>query len=290
MKRFAMAVATVVVGSMMGGCAMEDAENEPTSAESANTGGIAEGTREAAIVVKAANETSLQALIDEAGLSKLAALAIDAYRKGDDGIEGTEDDERFESLAELDAIPHVGPNEHHALLAFARREPAAVISGRVLMPNDAPVQPPVSIYAFKTDGSKYYKFEGKLNRPYALAVDPGEYYVVAYRGPFWTAGYTNAEHFLTPVAVSAGEDAHADPNDLSARRVPVEPTSPLTFGCGETSYAGICGTTSSLDTGPGAPQDVLTWCEGNILRRKVCDYSQKCAWESDSVGFNCVAR
>jgi hypothetical protein len=277
-----MAVATVVVGSMAVGCSMEG-ENETTSAESANTGGINESTREAALVVRAANETPLQTLIDEAHLSKLAALAIDAYRKGDDEIEGTEDDEQFESLAELDAIPHVGPNELHALLAFARRKPAAIISGRVLEP------PALSIYAFKTDGSKYYKQQGPFNRrSYALAVDPGEYYVVAYSGPLWTAAFTNAEHFLASVTVAAGEEAHVDPDDLLVRWVPVEPTSPLRFGCRHWDV-GICGTTAVFQP-PTPDRDMVTWCDGHIRFQQICDYSEKCAWESDSRRFSCVPR
>lgn len=272
------------------GCATQ-AEDEAGSSESANTGGIAEGTPEAAIVLRFANDASFDELVSKARLPQLAALAIDAYRKGDDLAAGTEDDERFESLAELDRIPHVGPNEFGAMLAYADARQSAVIAGRVLLPNDSPVQPAANVYAFKTDGSRYFKYETRLNGAYALAVDPGEYYVVAYVGPVRSLVHTTSSDLPTPVRVRLGETVTGiDAHDGAARRVPIEPTSPASFGCNGKDYAGRCGTTAEFDLGPGGALDTVIWCEGNILRRKTCPDTQRCAWQSDAIGYNCVPR
>ena len=47
--------------------------------------------------------------------------------------------------------------------------------------------------------------------------------------------------------------------------------------CGDLGYAGYCGGTT------------VYWCEDGAIRQKDCAAAgQKCAWESDAVGFNCV--
>jgi hypothetical protein len=53
-------------------------------------------------------------------LSSNAASNIFAYRLGDDGVAGTDDDEQFDTLAELDAVPFVGPAAFDKLLSYAR--------------------------------------------------------------------------------------------------------------------------------------------------------------------------
>lgn len=91
------------------------------------TGGIQENTREARGVLAVANQVSLELLVagPEAGgvgLEERAAENLVAYRNGDDEVVPSEDDEKFESLKELDAIPHISSNEFIALLRFAREQ------------------------------------------------------------------------------------------------------------------------------------------------------------------------
>jgi len=89
----------------------------------ADTGGVGDGSREAAGVLRVANEISVETLRaappDGVGLISEAANNISYFRLGDDGVPGTFDDGVFRSLAELDAIPFVGPIAFHQLLAYA---------------------------------------------------------------------------------------------------------------------------------------------------------------------------
>ena len=103
----------------------------------ADTGGVAEGTPEAIGVLALANVASLSVLDVDVGLSANAANNIIAYRLGDDETAGTADDERFDTLAELDAVPFVGPVAWQSLLAYAEA------NGYVMHPQppDAPPLP-----------------------------------------------------------------------------------------------------------------------------------------------------
>jgi hypothetical protein len=102
------------------GCAA--APPDASSADHADTAGIAEGTRDAIGILRVANQAHLLELTDPAkgNLRLRAAEAIVAFRLGDDEIEGTADDGRFDTLAKLDAVPYVGPAEFLALLRFAK--------------------------------------------------------------------------------------------------------------------------------------------------------------------------
>jgi len=86
----------------------------------ADTGGIQEGTAEAAAVLHVASTFSRADLVGEVGLAAKAADNVLAYRSGDDGAVSTSDDETFETLAELDAIPFIGPIAFGKLLAYAQ--------------------------------------------------------------------------------------------------------------------------------------------------------------------------
>jgi hypothetical protein len=68
-----------------------------------------------------AQEASRAALDDAAGLSPSAARNIAAWRAGEDGAEGTEDDRYIDTLGELDAIPRVGDATMEALRGYAVR-------------------------------------------------------------------------------------------------------------------------------------------------------------------------
>src|SRR5262245_14963110 len=100
---------------------VEDAEDAPFANGKAD-GGIEEGSPEAVGVLALVNDpaetaTSLKA---EAHLTSRVAKNIVNHRNGVDGAAGTADDDRFDTLAELDAVPFVGQKTLGALLALAR--------------------------------------------------------------------------------------------------------------------------------------------------------------------------
>jgi 5'-nucleotidase len=88
--------------------------------DKADAFGVREGTGTACGVLKLANEATLELLDKAARLDKRAAANIVAYRRGPDGIAGTDDDEQFDSLAELDAVRYVGTTTFGKLLGYAR--------------------------------------------------------------------------------------------------------------------------------------------------------------------------
>lgn len=73
---------------------------------------------EAAAILHVVNTSSLSTLTNDVQLSTKAADNIVAYRLGDDETAGTADDETFGSLAELDAVPYVGPAAFQKLLDY----------------------------------------------------------------------------------------------------------------------------------------------------------------------------
>ncbi|MBS1123635.1 MAG: hypothetical protein H6Q90_5863 [Deltaproteobacteria bacterium] len=85
-----------------------------------DTGGIVENSAEAAAVLYLANTTSYADLTGELGLATKSADNIVAVRDGDDRTAETDDDARFTTLAQLDAVPFVGPIAFDKLLQYAR--------------------------------------------------------------------------------------------------------------------------------------------------------------------------
>jgi len=85
-------------------------------------GGIEEGSPEALGVLSAVNAPLLDAAQLKAGarVTSRVAANIMKHRSGLDGIAGSADDNPFDTLAELDKIPYVGPATLDALLAWAR--------------------------------------------------------------------------------------------------------------------------------------------------------------------------
>ena len=90
----------------------------------ADTGDVVEGSPEALGVLDVATvlarEDLRRAAPDGVGLATSTVNAILTYRAGADGRLDTADDRSFTSLAELDAVPHVGAVAFAKLLAFAR--------------------------------------------------------------------------------------------------------------------------------------------------------------------------
>ncbi|MCP3103952.1 proprotein convertase P-domain-containing protein [Myxococcus sp. K15C18031901] len=80
-----------------------------------------------------APSTTLVVLDDDVPLNSLAAQNLVAYRNGPDGVPQTADDRRFVSIAQVEAVPQVGPAALAALEAYVRG------TGRVDMPLDEQV-------------------------------------------------------------------------------------------------------------------------------------------------------
>ncbi|MCE9670093.1 helix-hairpin-helix domain-containing protein [Myxococcus stipitatus] len=74
--------------------------------------------------------TTVAVLDDDVPLNALAAQSLIAYRNGPDGVPHTADDRRFVSVAQVDAVPQVGPVVLQLLEAYVRG------TGRVDMPLD----------------------------------------------------------------------------------------------------------------------------------------------------------
>lgn len=64
--------------------------------------------------------TTIDLLKSEAGVHGSAAKSIVSYRIGPDGIEGTGDDDLFETLGELDEVRYVGPKALDAFASFVK--------------------------------------------------------------------------------------------------------------------------------------------------------------------------
>jgi phosphatidylserine/phosphatidylglycerophosphate/cardiolipin synthase-like enzyme len=100
---------------------VEDGENDAFPSGKAD-GGIDEGSPEAIGVLRLVNDGAETAatLKAGAGITIRAAGNIVTHRDGADGAPGTADDDRFDTLAELDAIAYVGPATLSALIELAR--------------------------------------------------------------------------------------------------------------------------------------------------------------------------
>jgi len=71
-----------------------------------------------------ANEDMLHSEIGLTGIDSLdrAAANIVAYRNGSDGEYGSDDDQAFDSLSDLDDVPYVGPLAFDHILVYTREE------------------------------------------------------------------------------------------------------------------------------------------------------------------------
>jgi hypothetical protein len=80
-------------------------------------GAISEGSPEALGVLAVVNKLSTSALDGDVGLDSRAAKNITKHRDG--ATASTSDDDPFDTLAELDAVPYVGPIAFSKLLDYA---------------------------------------------------------------------------------------------------------------------------------------------------------------------------
>lgn len=130
---------------------IEDDENDSFMTDGKADGGIAEGSPEALAILDLVNSASQTTLVGSVGLSQAVATNIVAHRLGDDGAVGTDDDDPFDTLAELDAVPLVG-----AAVFAALREHAAAGCGGAAPPEKVDLGG-----VFVTDGFPW----GRLEHP-----------------------------------------------------------------------------------------------------------------------------
>lgn len=76
-------------------------------------------TAEAQAILYVVNSATVQALDVDAGLDARAAKNIVAHRVGPDGAPGTADDDAFDDIDELDAVPQVGASALEKLRVYA---------------------------------------------------------------------------------------------------------------------------------------------------------------------------
>jgi len=115
-----LASATALIAPACGTDAdVEDGENDSFGGKADS---LTEGSDEARAVLLLVNDPSvdLDELDHAAGLSSRVAKNIINKRNGPDAVAGTEDDDLYDTLAELDDVPYVGPATLAQLVAYAK--------------------------------------------------------------------------------------------------------------------------------------------------------------------------
>jgi DNA 3'-phosphatase len=128
----------VCAGCSPDGSPPDEADSD-SSGDKADSLRLREGSAEALAVLRVANEATREILRGEVGLPARAADNLVAYRAGEDESEGTSDDRRFATLAELDGVPQVGPSAIRKLLEYARRQ--GYVEQTALCETDCPPSP-----------------------------------------------------------------------------------------------------------------------------------------------------
>jgi hypothetical protein len=95
----------------------------PTTPDPVDAGDIqvADGSPEASAAIALLNDgaTDVAFLDETVGLDHRAAVGLIAHRDGADAIPGTADDDAFDDIAEIDAVPYVGPVAMATLTAYS---------------------------------------------------------------------------------------------------------------------------------------------------------------------------
>jgi hypothetical protein len=122
MKRFSSWSASLALALACSACATDGSAQDDGRDDSFVTDGKLDGFEaspaEADAVLRLVNAAALPDLDFEIGLSTKASQNITALRMGADGQQFTQDDDAVSSLAELDAVPYVGPATFAKLLAY----------------------------------------------------------------------------------------------------------------------------------------------------------------------------
>ncbi len=98
----------------------EDGADDPAISDDGKADGVPMTDAEMAGILKVANTLDKTGLRNEVHTSSRVATNITKHRAGADTKLGTADDDNFDTLTELDAVPYVGSNVFAALLDYAR--------------------------------------------------------------------------------------------------------------------------------------------------------------------------
>ena len=125
-NRPTLATSLLVASCSLLGCSASAPDDDAlTSAEALRNGAaeadLREGSAEAKAIVALANDRTLTVIAyeDEVGLRSSTAESLVNVRNGVDLTAGTDDDESFETLAELDALPRTNAAAFKKMLAYA---------------------------------------------------------------------------------------------------------------------------------------------------------------------------
>src|SRR5690349_6110052 len=111
------AIAVVLPACLDG--AIEDGSDDSFTSDG-KADGVGLSDAEVAGVLSLVNQASQTMLRSDVGLADRVSKNITAHRAGADGALGTADDDAFDDLAELDAVPYVGKTVLKALVEYAR--------------------------------------------------------------------------------------------------------------------------------------------------------------------------
>ena len=126
---------TLLLATMAAGCRTFE-DDTVTSEESAvaEESALVEGTPEAYGVLDLLNDPAVtfEILDDLVRLDRRAAENLIAHRDGSDGAPGGGDDDLFDDIDEVDAVPYVGPSALDKLLAYAAAQGYVASGGDLL--------------------------------------------------------------------------------------------------------------------------------------------------------------
>jgi hypothetical protein len=111
----------------------DEATTDATTFESQQSA-IVDGTPDAVglLAFLNASSTTLQVLDVDVPLDKRAAENLIAFRLGTDGVDGTSDDDAFQSIEQVDAVKWVGPQAMNRLVWYAQSQGWVPQGGDVL--------------------------------------------------------------------------------------------------------------------------------------------------------------
>jgi hypothetical protein len=120
MRTLAMLLVASLVPACLADDAAEDGENDDFTGADGKADGYNLSAAEEAGVLELVNTASLSLLDNDVPLSSRAAKNITTHRAGADKKLGTADDNKFDTLVELDKVSYVGPTAFAALLKYAK--------------------------------------------------------------------------------------------------------------------------------------------------------------------------
>ena len=187
-------------------------------------GGVEEGSPEALGVLAFVNDQTLDgaAIKAAAGVTIRVGNNIVKHRDGADGVPGTSDDDRFDTLAELDAIPYVGPVSLRALIEAARERGLITEGARfdvifspqaVANSHNARIAQMIRDADHTVDIAMYSYSDSAIGTALADAVDRG----VRVRFLFETA--RTDKNVTDPAALAATKSGRLEANGIDVRYV-----------------------------------------------------------------------